>query len=91
MAVALMTQASHASCTDSSGMAEADAPALPLPEDGLLRVDDVLQFVRVSKTTWFGWVRSGVAPRPIKIGGSTFWRAKTLRRWIEKVCSDAND
>ncbi len=57
--------------------------ALPLPEDGLLQLKDVLQYIKVGKSTWWKWVGSGIAPQPSrKIGAVTFWRASDIRAFI---------
>jgi len=57
--------------------------ALPLPEDGLLQLKDVLQFIKVGKSTWWKWVNKGIAPQPNrKIGAVTFWRASDIRKFI---------
>lgn len=34
----------------------------------------------VSETTVDTWVRQGLLPRPMKIGGSTRWRLETVER-----------
>jgi len=74
----------------SSGVVDVDAPILPLPEDGLMRVKDVMQYIRVGRTTWHEWVKSGFAPQPVKIGCNTFWRCRDLRRFIDEVSHAAN-
>jgi len=68
-----------------AGMGEVDIPLLPLPEDGLLKAKDVLQYIRVGKSTWFKWVSEGFAPPAIKIGCNTFWRCRDLRVFIDKA------
>jgi len=59
------------------------AALMPFPEVGLLKVKDVLMYVRVSPATWFGWVKKGVAPAPRKIGSNTFWDAQAVRQFIQ--------
>lgn len=55
-----------------------------LPETGFLRVVDVLQFIPVSRSTWWFWVASGKAPKPIKLGPRvTAWKAEEIRAFIE--------
>jgi len=56
--------------------------ALPLPEDGLLQLKDVLQFIKVGKSTWWNWVHKGIAPKPKKVGSMTLWRASDIRLFI---------
>jgi predicted DNA-binding transcriptional regulator AlpA len=55
-----------------------------LPETGLLRIWDVLQFIRVSKTTWWNGVKSGRFPASVKDGGITAWRAEDIRAYIDR-------
>lgn len=54
------------------------------PDDGLLRITDVLALIPVGKSTWWAGVRSGRFPAAIKLGpGVTVWRATDIRRLIE--------
>jgi len=57
------------------------APSLPDAER-LLRLDDVLQRVGLGRTKWFGLVRAGIAPRPIKIGRAVAWPATEVQAFI---------
>ena len=76
-----MTQASHASCNPSSG----DEPRLARPDERLLRISDVTQIVSVNRATWYRWVRNGLAPQPIRFGGSTFWTLTSVRKFVQEV------
>jgi len=71
----------------SVNIQDVDKQMLPLPEDGLLKVNDVLKYIRASKSVWLAWVRTGVAPRPVKIGCNTFWRGRDLRLFIAGGCN----
>jgi prophage regulatory protein len=57
-------------------------------DGGLLRLKDILAPkgpIPVSKSTWWSYVRSGLAPKPIKIGPKiTAWRAEDVRAFIER-------
>ena len=54
-----------------------------LPDTGFLRVADVLQFIPVSRSTWWFWVANGKAPKPIKLGPRvTAWKAEEIRAFI---------
>ena len=61
-----------------------DVLLLPLPEEGLLRVKDVLKYISVSRATWLSWVKTGLAPASIKIGCNTFWDAQEVRQFIKQ-------
>lgn len=55
-----------------------------IPETGFLRVADVLQFIPVSRSTWWFWVANGKAPAPIKLGPRvTVWKAEEISAFIE--------
>jgi len=39
-------------------------------------------FAPVHRSTWWRWIKEGIAPAPIKIGQSvTVWRASDMERW----------
>jgi len=39
-----------------------------LPDSAILRLPDVLRLIPVSRSTWWAGVKSGLYPKPIKIG-----------------------
>lgn len=54
-----------------------------LPDTGFLRISEVLQFIRVGKTTWWNGVKSGRFPKPVKLGSKiTSWRAEDIIQYI---------
>ena len=57
---------------------------LQLPETGFLRVNEVLKFIPVGKSTWWAGVKSGRFPAPIKLSDRvTVWRAEDIRTLID--------
>lgn len=55
-----------------------------LPETGLLRVNQVLRFVPVSRSNWWEGVKTGRYPKPIKLSERvTCWRSSDIRALIE--------
>jgi prophage regulatory protein len=53
---------------------------------GLLRIKQVLQFVPVSKSSWWNGVKSGKFPQPVKLGErTTCWRASDIQALIDGV------
>jgi len=55
-----------------------------LPEIGLLRINQVLPFVPVSRSSWWQGVREGRYPKPIKLSPRvTAWRTMDIRTLIE--------
>ena len=57
-----------------------------LPETGFLRLPQVLKVFPVSKSTWWAGVKSGIYPKPVKLGQKmTAWRVEDIRALIESV------
>lgn len=53
--------------------------------DRLLRLKQVLEYVPVSKSTWWVWCASGKAPQSIKLGErTTCWRLSDVMAMIEQ-------
>lgn len=55
-----------------------------LPEEGYLRLPQVLAVVPVSKSTWWAGVRSGRYPQPTRALGVrvTAWSAADIRKLL---------
>lgn len=53
-----------------------------LDPNRLLRLREVIALIPVAKSTWWGWVASGVAPQPIRLGRTTAWRYSDLLEFI---------
>lgn len=61
-----------------------------LPREGFVREDQFLRsdrnphpLIPVPSSTWWRWVRSGLAPKPVKLGpGVTAWNVGDLRDWL---------
>ena len=57
-----------------------------LPEEGLVRLDKVLQVIPVSKSTWYRGIESGIYPKPIRLGlRAVGWRVEDIRGCIERM------
>lgn len=55
-----------------------------LPAEGYVRLPGVLSVVPVSRSTWFSWVKSGKAPKPIKLSErTTAWRVADIRAFLD--------
>lgn len=37
------------------------------------------------------WAKSGVMPKPLKVGGRVLWDAEAIREWIEQGCPECSD
>lgn len=57
-----------------------------LPTTGFIRLPEVLSFIPVSRSTWWAWVKSGKAPKPVKLSERvTAWKAADIRAMIEQA------
>ena len=52
----------------------------------LLRINQVLAIVPISKSSWWEGCRTGRYPKPIKLGPrTTVWRAEDITAFINRV------
>ncbi|MGH8592790.1 MAG: helix-turn-helix transcriptional regulator [Gammaproteobacteria bacterium] len=57
-----------------------------LPEEGFVRLDQILAVYPVGKTSWWEGVRTGRYPQPVKLGPkTTAWRAPEIRQLIKEM------
>lgn len=67
-----------------------------LPETGFVRLSQIVgnpkadppipPIIPVSKSTWWAGVKSGLYPRPVKLGPKiTAWKASEIRALIENM------
>ena len=45
-------------------------------------IEDVLDMVGMSKTTWYDGIRKRRHPRPIKFGSKSLWRKTQLKNFL---------
>ena len=55
------------------------------PSTGLMRMEDILQFIRVKPSTWYKWMRIGKIKQPIKIGHASLWEAEYILQVIDQI------
>jgi predicted DNA-binding transcriptional regulator AlpA len=71
-----------------------------IPQTGFLRLSQIIgdpkavppipPIIPVKRSTWWAGVRSGIYPKPVKLGPRvTAWRAEDLRAWIENKRTQA--
>jgi len=61
-----------------------------IPITGLLRIDQVLQAVPVSRSGWWQGVKEGRFPAPIKLSPRvTVWKASDIRALCEGPAQEA--
>ena len=59
---------------------------LNLPEVGYLRLSQILSIIPVSKSAWWEGCRSGLYPKPVKLGPrTTAWRVEDIRELMERI------
>ena len=55
------------------------------PYVGFMRLPQVLEVIPVSKSSWWGGIRSGKYPKQIKLGEKTsVWRAEDIKALLTK-------
>ncbi|MEW8287437.1 MAG: AlpA family phage regulatory protein [Candidatus Thiodiazotropha endolucinida] len=60
-----------------------------LPEDALIRVNDVLRIFPISKSGWFRGIQDGKYPKPIKLGERvSAWRVGDILNLVRTVSAD---
>lgn len=58
----------------------------PLPQEGFIRLPQVLHVLGISKTSFWQGIKDGRFPAPVKIGPRTsVWRVEAVRALIESV------
>ncbi|WP_446424378.1 helix-turn-helix transcriptional regulator [Mailhella sp.] len=59
---------------------------LNLPEVGYLRLSQILNIIPISKSAWWEECRSGLYPKPVKLGPrTTAWRVEDIRDLMERI------
>ena len=54
----------------------------------LIRLDEVLELLPISKSTWWDGVRTGKYPTPVKLGDRiTCWRLDDVLKLVDKALS----
>ena len=60
--------------------------AIALPAVGYLRLPLILEIFPVSKSSWWEGCRSGIFPKPVKLGPRTSaWRVEDIRALMERI------
>ena len=57
----------------------------PMPMEGLMRLDQVLMYYPVGKTTLYKEIDAGRFPQQIRLGRSVFWDAVQVREFLKKA------
>jgi len=55
-----------------------------IPE--LLTTKQAAALCSAGERTFWRWSRSGIAPRPLRVGGSVKYRRRDIQAWIDEGC-----
>ena len=56
-----------------------------LPEEGFVRLEQVLEVIPVSRSTWFRGIEQGLYPAPVKLGArASAWRVQEIRELMSR-------
>jgi prophage regulatory protein len=69
----------------SRGPSSAVAVAVAAPSHKLIQLPAVLERVPVCRAYWYGLVREGQAPKPVKVGKRSLWLEHEVDAWISAL------
>ena len=68
----------------------ADLRPADVPTSGFLRLPGVLRVIPVSKSTWWSWIKRGIAPAGVKLSERvTCWRVEDILALIARLGTEA--
>jgi len=57
-----------------------------LPQEGFVRLPQVLQIIPVGKSTWWAGIKSGRFPQGVKLSPrTTAWRVEDIRQLVKDL------
>jgi prophage regulatory protein len=60
--------------------------------DALLRLEDVLRILQISKSTWWAGIRNGCFPKPVKLGERmSRWRRSEIMALVQSGVAQDSD
>ena len=59
-----------------------------MSESALLSAKESASYCSRSAATWWRLNSAGKIPKPIKLGGGTFWNRQELATWVAAGCPD---
>jgi len=61
----------------------------PLPQEGFVRLPQVLHVLGIGKTTFWEGIKTGRFPAPIKLGPRTsVWKVEDIRNLISRIAEN---
>lgn len=65
---------------------------ITLPNTGYMRLPQVLAVIPIGKTLWWEWVKSGKAPKGIKLSARvTAWKVEDIKLLILELADQDQD
>ena len=56
------------------------------PVEGFLRLPQVLKIIPVSRSTWYRGIKSGIYPKPVKLGlRASGWRKEAIQACVQQL------
>ena len=66
-----------------------DRNTTPLPQEGFVRLPQVLHVLGIGKTTFWEGIKTGRFPAPIKLGPRTsVWKVEDIRSLISRIAEN---
>ncbi|MEA3450609.1 MAG: AlpA family phage regulatory protein [Bacteroidota bacterium] len=56
-----------------------------MQEDKLIKLNNVLDYVQLSKTKIYEMMKKGEFPKPEEIGGNKLWSLEKIQMYIESI------
>ena len=61
----------------------------PMPQEGFVRLPQVLHVLGIGKTTFWEGIKTGRFPAPVKLGPRTsVWKVEDIRNLISRIAED---
>ncbi len=51
-------------------------------DDRFLKIGECRKIIPVAHSTWWAGIKDGRFPKPVKIGGNTFWRYSDIMKVV---------
>ena len=65
-----------------------NTPAATFPHDGYSRLQQLLPYLPIAKSTVEDWVKKGKFPKPVKLSATvTAWRNSDIHAWLDSLAT----
>lgn len=60
--------------------------------DDILRMNDIVSYLKVSKATIYRWVKDGSFPKGEQLGANTrIWTRESIEKWLDAKYTEKHD